>query len=747
MADPFPAVANHFYDRRDWESSVTDAAGRETTLVHKANGAVQQALRPGSRNSTFGTDGDQRVTSTVDPGANTGSRSRGFSYTTNSGLPRDVFTDSDGLEQVSDFDRLGRLRFLRDKRNATFEFRYDALGRRTHVITPTAQTEVSTYKNNGRPDLETEPSGDTTKMGYYPTSGRLQSATFAKSDGATSIVNYTSYDDNGNVLALNQGGTGNITRTYDRRGRVSSYTGPNGTIGYRYYPSGKLAKLIYPGGNEASFGHVEYTYWPDGRLKDVIDRLGGGTRTTTYAWRTDGRLQSITRPNGTVRTIGYDAAGRPDSISEQAGATALLNYVIGYYLSDDIKFLTVTPSIPAAQLATVSSAAMTHDAANQVSTFNGTSTLHDADGNMTFGPLPNTGAMGAYAYNSRNWLTSAGGLSYTYDAEGNRIGISGAETQSFVVDPEGALPKVLLRIKNGITTRYVYGAGLLYEVNSSGVPTYYHHDQTGNTAALTNSSGSVVERVAYSPYGSIRYRQSNFDTPFLYGGFFGVMTDSNGLINMRARYYNPLTMRFINSDPARDGLNWYTYANGNPINLNDPTGLGAKAVVAAYNTGLRYLGMAASASVDLGVNILPIGKNNQKFLADWTTGRLPSQITYAPDSPQTMDMRKSRAADVMRGQFAAASQQNVRVNYSTSQAFIDTIANPFTNNLASTAMQVGGFGGATVKSNGDGTATFKIVNVAGAKSFFYHAVPNRTNPTGPMHNVTQTFIWTESINQ
>jgi RHS repeat-associated protein len=125
----------------------------------------------------------------------------------------------------------------------------------------------------------------------------------------------------------------------------------------------------------------------------------------------------------------------------------------------------------------------------------------------------------------------------------------------------------------------VYGAGLQYEVNDAGAATYYHYDQSGNTAALTNQAGAIIERVVYSPYGTIRYRQSNFDTPFLYGGFFGVMTDANGLINMRARYYNPLTMRFLNSDPAMDGLNWYAYANGNPISNSDPGGLSTVRII------------------------------------------------------------------------------------------------------------------------------------------------------------------------
>ena len=164
------------------------------------------------------------------------------------------------------------------------------------------------------------------------------------------------------------------------------------------------------------------------------------------------------------------------------------------------------------------------------------------------------------------------------------------ETSSFLVDPAGALAKILARTKNGVTTRYVYGAGLQYEVNAAGEATYYHYDMQGNTAGLTNQAGALIDRILYTPYGSIRYRMAAHDTPFLFGGFFGIATDGNGLVHMRARYYNPLTMRFLNSDPALDGWNWYAYANGNPMSYADPTGYGANSVLNAMQTGLGMLG-------------------------------------------------------------------------------------------------------------------------------------------------------------
>jgi RHS repeat-associated protein len=577
------------YDSRDWASTAKDAANRTTTFVRKANGDLAETQRPSARKTKFFYDGDSRVTSTQSPGANSGPRNEGFVYdTTSGGKPRTVKTEADGRTVTSEYDAAGRLRFVTDRKGAKFEFRYDELGRRTQVVTPTGAATTTAYTKNGRAASVTEASGDKTTFNYSATTGRLASAVHAGTGGAT--VNYTGYDANGNLLSVNEGGNGTITRTYDGLNRVTSYTEAGKTIGYRYYASGKLAKVIYPGGTETGVGHIEYTYNADGRLYQVIDRLSSTAtpRTTTYVWNTDGRLATVTRPNGTVRTISYDAAGRPSGISD-----AGIVWGIGYYASDDIATLDVTPAVTPQSLAAVPATQMTFDTANRLATFNGQSVTHDADGNMVSGPLPATGAMGNYTYDSRNRLTGAGGFAYRYNAEGNRVGLTSAnETTTLTVDPQGALPKVLERVKNGIRTRYVYGAGLQYEVNDAGAATYYHYDQSGNTAALTNQSGAIIERVVYSPYGTIRYRQSNFDTPFLYGGFFGVMTDANGLINMRARYYNPLTMRFLNSDPAMDGLNWYAYAGGNPINFADPTGYGASRVLDAMQGGLTALGFA-----------------------------------------------------------------------------------------------------------------------------------------------------------
>jgi RHS repeat-associated protein len=349
---------------------------------------------------------------------------------------------------------------------------------------------------------------------------------------------------------------------------------------------------IYPGGSENGTGHVEYTYDGHGRLYQVIDKLDSTSspRTTTYLWNPDGRLRSVTRPNETVREIGYDPAGRPQLTTEKMGATILLSWDLAYWPSDEIRTLDSTPAPPKKHLKAIPESTLTFDGANRVSTYNGQTIPHDGDGNSEKTPLPG-GTLASLGYDSRNRLTAADNYTYTYNAENHRTALSGpGETTSFLVDPAGTLAKILARTKNGTTTRYVYGAGLQYEVSAAGEATYYHYDMQGNTAGLTNQAGALIDRILYTPYGSIRYRMAAYDTPFLFGGFFGIATDGNGLVHMRARYYNPLTMRFLNSDPAQDGWNWYAYANGNPMSYADPTGYGASRVLNAMQTGLSMLG-------------------------------------------------------------------------------------------------------------------------------------------------------------
>jgi RHS repeat-associated protein len=151
-----------------------------------------------------------------------------------------------------------------------------------------------------------------------------------------------------------------------------------------------------------------------------------------------------------------------------------------------------------------------------------------------------------------------------------------------------------MRIENGVTNYYIYGLGLLYEITETATATnrlYYHSDYRGSIVAITDQNGNVTDRAEYSEYGSITYRSGSTDTPFWSNGRFGVQTDPNGLLYMRARYYNPYICRFINADPSgfAGGLNLYAYADGNPVSLVDPFGLGAAGEGANFWSWLGFM--------------------------------------------------------------------------------------------------------------------------------------------------------------
>ena len=201
------------------------------------------------------------------------------------------------------------------------------------------------------------------------------------------------------------------------------------------------------------------------------------------------------------------------------------------------------------------------------------SPFFDADGNMTTGVLESQAE--TFVYDSRNRLTQAGTTTYTYDAEDRRIRkTESGVTTTFVHDPHAPLSRLLQKTTADTTTYYVYAAGQLLYEETNGQITGYHFDSRGSTLALSDATGFVVNRITYGTYGEIVATTTAPTTPFLYNGAYGVQTDENGLLHMRARYYSTELRRFINADPIgfEGGMNWYAYAGRNPIVYIDPSG-------------------------------------------------------------------------------------------------------------------------------------------------------------------------------
>ena len=217
-----------------------------------------------------------------------------------------------------------------------------------------------------------------------------------------------------------------------------------------------------------------------------------------------------------------------------------------------------------------------YDTNNRLTKYNGKAVAYDLDGNML------SDGVTEFVYDSTNKLISAGNCTYTYNGDNVRIkNLCGETETTYVYDTNARLSRLLVKNTDGVITKYVYGRGLIGEENVDGFKVY-HYDYRGSTVALTDINGNITDTFAYDTYGKLIERTGTNKVIFGYNGRDGVVTDDNGLIYMRARYYSPDMRRFVNADIIHGeisdstSLNRYAYVNGNPVSFVDPFGLSAE---------------------------------------------------------------------------------------------------------------------------------------------------------------------------
>ncbi len=148
-------------------------------------------------------------------------------------------------------------------------------------------------------------------------------------------------------------------------------------------------------------------------------------------------------------------------------------------------------------------------------------------------------------------------------------------TTTYTVDIAGGLTQVL---SDGTNT-YLYGVDRIYQQHDS-LTEYYLADALGSVRQLTDSTGDVVLARAYDPYGNLVESNAYAGVTTAYG-YTGEVTDSNGLVYLRARYYNISQARFISKD-TWEGIpiqpisyNKWLYGYSNPIIYVDRSGFKA----------------------------------------------------------------------------------------------------------------------------------------------------------------------------
>jgi len=394
------------------------------------------------------------------------------------------------------------------------------------------------------------------------------------------------------------------TTNFDRR--LFGLLRAEGTLSYTYYPTGKVQIITSSNPNGAS---VDYTYDDLNRLSSVTDGQLQGSQTTTYTYDPANNVAAVNYPNGVQSALTYDALNRITGLATQStgylyqrgptgnltGATELNGRTLTWSY-DGIYRLTneAISSDPGnnngsssytldpvgnrlaenTTLPGLSSGSFGYNADDEVNT-----ETYDANGN--------TIAAGGktFTYDSENHLTSMNGGAVTiiYDGDGNRVSktVGGVTTQYLVDDmnPTGYAQVVEELQGSAVTRQYTYGLQRISQrqfVANAWTASFYGYDGGGNVRNLTNTAGAITDSYEYDAFGNSFTKQGTTPNVYLYRA---EQYDSDlGLYYLRARYYDPITGRFLSRDP-QDGkpidpktLHKYLYATGDPVNKLDPTG-------------------------------------------------------------------------------------------------------------------------------------------------------------------------------
>src|SRR5207248_2244988 len=134
---------------------------------------------------------------------------------------------------------------------------------------------------------------------------------------------------------------------------------------------------------------------------------------------------------------------------------------------------------------------------------------------------------------------------YSYDGDSNRLqastGSQASKKANYLWDTNNTLPQLALERdgNNALLRRYVYGARRIL-MTTGGSNYYYHYDNLGSVANLTNSTGASMWTEVYEPFGSIRTETKNAGgAPANFMKFMGEYLDPTGLYYLRARQYDP----------------------------------------------------------------------------------------------------------------------------------------------------------------------------------------------------------------
>ena len=519
------------------------------------------------------------------------------------------------------YDGLSRIATITDGKGQRRELTYDKLDRVTGVTLKNSAnavlaSETAAYDYDGNMTSRVDVDGTTKTSSYvFDPLNRLTKETLP--GGKT---NEYTYDGAGNVLSVKTNATDTVSYTYDDVNLLSKLSEPPDTAGgvapqttFGYDDRNNRTQTLYPNGVE-----VDQSYFGDDAVQTIEAKKGSNTlRKFTYDYVSGSRntdlRQSVTDKDGNKTTYTYDPLDRLKGATTRTSGAALV---------DDYQYEYDAASNRTKQTVQIGSGtpAVTTFAYNQLSQLcwkvGGTSAAdcsttpagatsygYDLNGNQTSGGR-------SYGYNSKDQTTAINGAALTYlGLDQNEL--TGIGSDTFQNNGMG----VAEQTSGSSTYRFRRDpSGTLVGTKQPGGRYYYIQDALGSTVALTDSSGAVANSYKYDPYGSMVSSSGTVPNPFKYAGGHDT---GQGVYHFGARQYDPALARWTQLDPLNeaggpiDG-NPYVYADGDPVNFADPSGLCPICVPAIGVGAVAAAGVATVAVVGVGAYVYSRSKQNKK---------------------------------------------------------------------------------------------------------------------------------------